>query len=81
MIILGDKNGSAIANSIKEKMQGKGMSHDDLKYDHEKQDDNEDQLQSSERAAHHVMEAMKANDVKKMEHALKEFIQICMKKD
>ena len=81
MIILGGKKkaGSIVA-SIRDKMSGKGMNHDDMKYDHEDHMGKEgDVKQALEHAAHNIMEALKANDVKNMEHSLKAFIELCLK--
>ena len=82
MIMLGRKKAGSIAASIKEKMEGKGYSHEDLKYNPEDSSDNDEEISAEalSHASHKLMEAFKANDVKSVEHALKDFIEICAKK-
>jgi len=73
MIILGSKKnqaGSIVAN-IRDKMDGKGSSHDDMKYDHERSDQQgEESRHDLEHAAGLIMDAFHGSDISKMQHAL-----------
>ena len=81
MIILGRKKVASIASQIKEKMEGKGQSDEDLKFDHEKvQKSKEDSVQALEDAASKIIDSIKGEDAKGLEHSLKEFIQLCYNK-
>ena len=80
MIMLGNKKSGSIVANIRDKMEGKGMSHDDLKYDHEKQEQADDsENMELAHAAGKIIDAIRGDDVKSMEHALKSFIELCTK--
>lgn len=82
MIMLGRKKVGSIAASINEKMNGKGYSDEDLKYNPEKSksEDQDVSAQALSHAASSVLESLKANDVSRLEQALQDFIEICTKK-
>ena len=64
MIMLGRKKAGSIAASIKEKMEGKGYSHEDLKYNPEDSSDNDEEIsaQALSHASHKLMEAFKDSE-------------------
>jgi len=80
MIIMGRKKGNhSIVSAIRDKMSGKGLSDEDLKYNHEKQEKNEEgQSMALEHAAKSIVDSVSAGDVKNLEHALKSFIKLCL---
>lgn len=79
MIILGSKGkASSIAASIREHMSGKGMSDEDLKYNPEAKQGKESGSELQHYAGM-LIESIHAKDSEKASHALKEFIEICLK--
>lgn len=78
MIILGEKKTGSVVSNILDKMDGRGNSHEDMKYDHERTPEGHDPQQALEHAAGMIMDAVRGDDIKKMEHSLKTFIQLCL---
>lgn len=81
MILMGRKKGnSTVVAAIRDKMSGKGMSDEDLKYNHEKKEQNESgEEMALEHAAKSIVNAIQAGNVKEVEHSLKSFIELCLK--
>tara|TARA_R110000782_G_scaffold195812_1_gene285268 strand:- start:343 stop:594 length:252 start_codon:yes stop_codon:yes gene_type:complete len=80
MILMGRKKGNnSVVAAIRDKMSGKGMSDEDLKYKPESQQDEDGEAMALEHAAKGIVEAIQAGNVKEVEHSLKAFIELCLK--